>query len=453
MLAQLSRGLRCILWGDAVRPALPGRVRANIQAQQQDSEKLIGWIQLAIVMIFAILYFVAPKDLMPNEGVRLVPFILAAYIAFTILRLLLAYYLSLPRWFVALSVVADIALLLIMIWSFHLQYMQPPSFYLKAPTLLYIFIFISLRALRFEAGFVVLAGMVSAIGWIMMFVYVIIAEPGNPMITRNYVEYLTTNSVLIGGEVDKIISIVMVTGILALAISRARGMLERSVAEGETARTLSRFFPSAVVEQMTESETEVSLGQGVERDAAILMIDLRNFTPITKDLNPDELVNLILDYQSRMVPIIRANNGVVDRFEGDGIVASFGSVTESKSYGADVLKAVDELIEAADKWRIERIELGMPPIEVGMAATTGRIVFGIIGDEERLEYTILGDCVNVSAKLEKHTKQEKVRALASAEVLIVAEKQGYKPPRDMLQLSGRSVEGVNYPMDLVVLAE
>ena len=148
--------------------------------------------------------------------------ILATYLFFTLIRLYLVYKHRLPGWFISLSVVADIALLMITIWSFHLQYAQPPSFYLKAPTLLYIFIFIALRALRFEARYVVLAGIVSAIGWVLMFFYVIIAEPGNPMITRDYVQYLTSNSVLIGGELDKIISILMVTGILALAISRAR---------------------------------------------------------------------------------------------------------------------------------------------------------------------------------------------------------------------------------------
>ena len=146
----------------------------------------------------------------------------------------------LPGWFISLSVVADIALLMIIIWSFHLQYGQPLSFYLKAPTLLYIFIFIALRALRFEVRYIVLAGGVSALGWALIFLYVIFAECGNLMITRDYTQYLTTNSVLIAGELDKLISIVIVTGILALAISRARGLLEWSVVEGDRGRTLSR---------------------------------------------------------------------------------------------------------------------------------------------------------------------------------------------------------------------
>ena len=449
MLPVLGR----ILWGNAERRLLPDRIRANIQQQQQDSEKLIGWIQLAIVSIFSVLYAVSPTAFSISETVRLVPYILATYFLFTLMRLYLVYRHSLPGWFISLSVIADIALLMITIWSFHLQYDQPPSFYLKAPTLLYIFIFIALRALRFEARYVILAGGVSAVSWVLMFVYVILAEPGNPMITRDYVQYLTTNSVLIGGELDKIISILMVTGILALAISRARGLLERSVTEGDTARSLSRFFAPAVIEQMATAEQEVSLGEGVEREAAILMMDLRGFTPFAQNLSPDDLICLIVDYQSRMVPIIRKHNGVIDRFEGDGIIASFGSVKESTTYAADVLASTVELIEAADAWHTERRSEGLEPINVGIAVTSGTIVFGIIGDEERLEYTILGDCVNLSAKIEKHTKVENVRALASAEVIARARERGYdSDTQNFRSLPARDVEGVDYQVDLVVLA-
>ena len=75
------------------------------------------------------------------------------------------------------SVIADTLLLMVLIWSFHLQYEQPPSFYLKAPTLLYVFIFIALRALRFEPQFVVLAGLVAVLGWILMVFYVAYGDP------------------------------------------------------------------------------------------------------------------------------------------------------------------------------------------------------------------------------------------------------------------------------------
>ena len=96
---------------------------------------------------------------------------------FTIIRLYVVYRHVLPGWFISLSVVADIALLMITIWSFHLQYGQPLSFYLKAPTLLYNFIFFALRALRFEARYIVLAGGVSALGWVPIFYMLFLPSP------------------------------------------------------------------------------------------------------------------------------------------------------------------------------------------------------------------------------------------------------------------------------------
>ena len=84
--------------------------------------------------------------------------------------------------------------------------MQPPSFYLRVPTLLYIFIFIALRALRPEARFVVLAGIVAALGWSLLALYAVSGPEGMEMITRDYVLYMTSNSVLIGAEIDKIVS-------------------------------------------------------------------------------------------------------------------------------------------------------------------------------------------------------------------------------------------------------
>ena len=83
----------------------------------------------------------------------------------------------LPAWLLALSIIIDMALLFGLIWSFHLQYAQPPSFYLKAPTLLYVFIFIALRALRFEAKYVVFAGLAAALGWLAMVLYVVFVDP------------------------------------------------------------------------------------------------------------------------------------------------------------------------------------------------------------------------------------------------------------------------------------
>jgi len=94
-----------------------------------------------------------------------------------------------------------------LIWCFHIQYGQPPAFYLKAPTLLYVFIFIALRALRFEARYVLISGFAAAAGWLALVVYAAAFDPRGMAVTRNYVEYMTSARILWGAEIDKVIAI------------------------------------------------------------------------------------------------------------------------------------------------------------------------------------------------------------------------------------------------------
>ena len=114
------------------------------------------------------LYSLSPKTFDTDVAITPVPWALTAYLAFTGVRLFLGYRNALTRWFLTLSVIVDMALLMGLIWSFHIQYEQPTAFVLKAPTLLYVFIFIALRALRFDAFFVLLAGSTAAVGWLFM---------------------------------------------------------------------------------------------------------------------------------------------------------------------------------------------------------------------------------------------------------------------------------------------
>ena len=213
-------------------PVLPQRLRLAIQDQQERSEVLISIIQLIIVAIFGLLYAVAPKTFSQDADFAPVPWVLAMYLAFSLIRLALALRRQLPDWMLYLSSAVDVALLVGLIWSFHLQYEQPPSFYLKAPTMLYLFIFIAIRALHFDPRFVVSTGICAAFGWAVLVAYVMYSDPVDNMVTRDYVEYMTSNSVLIGAEFDKIVSILMVTGVLALALHRARKLLVDSVVEG-----------------------------------------------------------------------------------------------------------------------------------------------------------------------------------------------------------------------------
>jgi adenylate cyclase len=180
------------------------------------------------------------------------------------------------------------------------------------------------------------------------------------------------------------------------------------------------------------------------------MVDLRSFTLLAHQLEPRAVMELLSDYQSRMVAEIDRHGGSVDKFMGDGILASFGATRPSASYAADGLRAVESVIEAAVSWAVERRAAGLPAPATGAALVTGQVMFGAVGDKSRLEYTVIGDPVNLVAKLEKHTKDEAVAALCTAETYQLALQQGYEPGRARVeQRPGRTIAGVDRQIDLV----
>lgn len=441
---------------DKVTAVLPAPVRAAMAVQQESSEILIGWIQLALVVGFGALYAISPKTFPPEATLHPIPWVLGAYCAFTVLRLRLAYRRRLAGWFLALSVVADVALLLGTIWSFHVQYMQPAAFYLKAPTVLYLFIFIALRTLRFEPRYVVLAGVAAAGGWVLMVVYAAFLDGMNSPITRDYVLYLTTNAILVGAEFDKVVSILTVTAILAIAIVRARRLLVEAVRESLAARELSRFFARDVADRITDLDHAVEIGRGEVREAAVVFVDMRGFSQMAAEIPPDDLIALLSDYQRSLVPILQHHGGSIDKFLGDGIMATFGATRTGATPAADGLRAVDAVMAEASAWRQRRLADGLPAPAVGAAVAAGPVVFGAVGDDTRLEYTVIGSAVNLAAKLEKHTKTEGVRALTDRATFERARSEGYTAEQggayvpDILER--RHVIGLDDPVDLVILA-
>ena len=264
---------------------------------------------------------------------------LAAYLAFTLLRLALAYRHRLPEWLRYASIVVDMTLLLGLIWSFHLQYMQPPSFYLKAPTLLYVFIFIALRTLNFDARKVLTAGVVAVVGWLVLVAYVITIDPRDTMITRDYVQYLTSNSVLIGAEVDKIIVILVVTAILGYAIMRNRRLLTFAVTESASNQDLARFVPSEVADLIKTSDDGLQVGSGERREATVLFLDLEGFTGLSERLAPEDLVGTLNQFYAAVAEPLARHDGVINQFQGDAVLATFNAPRRNADHAANAVRA------------------------------------------------------------------------------------------------------------------
>ena len=387
-----------LVLGEGPKGSPPERVRWLIVEQQVRSEILIGWVQLALVLFFLVLYTVSAKT---SAGTRFlpVPWVLAAFLGFTLLRLVAAHRRWLNPPLLVIGVCIDMALLMGLIWSFHLQYEQPAPFYLKAPTLLYVFLFIALRALRFEPLYVATAGIAAAAGWLLLLAYA--AMSGAMVVTRDYVHYMTSNSVLVGAEIDKVISILLVTAVLVLGLVRARRILFRAVLDSVLAKDLSRFVAPEVADRISTSEHGLQPGDGEVREASVLFTDIEGFSTISENVTPEVLVSLLNAYFEAVSAAVDRHGGAITQFQGDAMLVTFNAIKADPDHAAHAVRcalAIQQATYAKEFGKGVRMR-------TRCGINTGRIVTGAVGARNRLLYTVHGDEVNIAARLEQLNKK------------------------------------------------
>jgi len=182
-----------------------------------------------------------------------------------------------------------------------------------------------------------------------------------------------------------------------------------------------------------------------------MMLDIRGFTGATARLAPQEVVALLTRLHARIIPAVRRHNGVVDKFLGDGVMVTFGAVRPSQRPAADALAALEAVLAEADSWQREAAEETGVRLVVNGAVAAGPVMFAVVGALDRLEYTVIGEAVNLAAKLEKHNKVEATRALTTAETLAMARVQGWTGGNALLARPAQIVAGAAQPIDLVAL--
>jgi adenylate cyclase len=193
-------------------------------------------------------------------------------------------------------------------------------------------------------------------------------------------------------------------GELATAFNRMlKGLIERDKVHD----LFGKFVSRAVAEQALAGG--VVLG-GEERQVTVLFSDLRNFTALSERRSPQEVVALLNTYLTRMSGVIDKNNGVVDKFLGDGMMAIFGAPIAGEDDAGDALQAALAMCAALDDLNEEFAVQGLPRLEMGIGINTDVVVAGNMGSLSRLNYTVIGDGVNLAARIEGLTKRKDFNA-------------------------------------------
>jgi adenylate cyclase len=188
----------------------------------------------------------------------------------------------------------------------------------------------------------------------------------------------------------------------------AKGLEERERVKSAFSRYVSHQVADAILASGNPTEMK-----GTRRRVTVLFSDIRGFTAMSEHLKPEEVVGVLNDYFERMVEIVFRNNGTLDKFIGDGLMAIFGAPAEDPDQEEHALRAALEMRQALSEIAVKIRERHGVELRIGMGINSGHAIVGNIGSSKRMEYTAIGDPVNLASRLESHTKELGVDLLIS----------------------------------------
>ncbi len=208
----------------------------------------------------------------------------------------------------------------------------------------------------------------------------------------------------------------LVAPVAALVLSYVSSAAIRYATTGRELRrtrgTLDRYISPALVDYVLENLETVELG-GQKKELTILFSDVRNFTTLTESADPTELIKLLNEYLEAMTEIIFKYDGIVDKFIGDGIMAYWGAFTPGRNHALLASQASLEMLERLAELNRRGESEGRKTIAIGIGLNTGEVIFGNVGSGKKIEFTVIGDPVNLAARLESLNKEFKTSIIIS----------------------------------------
>lgn len=213
------------------------------------------------------------------------------------------------------------------------------------------------------------------------------------------------------GLVLPIVSPLLLT-VLIFVIQSLWGFFAETRNKRQLATLFGQYIPPELVEEMAESPSKIDIS-GESRELTVLFSDVRDFTSISEGLDPHELTTLMNEMLTPMTHVIHDHRGTIDKYMGDAIMAFWGAPLADPLHARHALDAALDMIKALPMINQRFAERGWPQIRIGVGLNTGVMSVGNMGSEFRMAYTVMGDAVNLGARLEGLTKQYGVDIIVS----------------------------------------
>lgn len=241
-------------------------------------------------------------------------------------------------------------------------------------------------------------------------------QDGRTIISNDFITHMLGSTVSGEFYFSTLLTFVFSGLILAFFTYQSRKLIYEAVTLEKAKMQVSRYFSPNVFDRITTTDENMLTSSGRKQDVAVMFTDIRDFTTLSETLKPEEVVELLKEYHAKMVNIIFENGGTLDKFIGDGIMATFGTPDPKSDDAYRAVIAGVEMKKALTDLNSERKKRGQVEIRQGIGIHFGSVIAGNIGTENRMEYTVIGDTVNLASRIESKCKELKSDFLISESV-------------------------------------
>lgn len=323
------------------------------------------------------------------------------------------------------------------------HYVLPPAVMMDSTKAMYFFMFLMQAVFSLRPGLVVCCGICIAVargGMWLWFVY----QPGvftNLDLPEQTAQAFVAarpdpNFLFLGYGATELLVVLIVAAGLAIVAERSRRLVRRRISAERTRSSLARYFSPNVADRLSQAEDP--FGNSREQDVAVLFADIIGFTKLCESEGANDVINLLREYHDRFGKAVFDNHGTIDKYIGDGLMATFGTPDPSPLDPSNALHCAKDMLKALDTWNEERTSIGLATVRVGIGVHYGRVIAGDIGNDRRLEYSVIGDTVNIASRLEQLTRTLGSSLVVSNDLISALNKDD---ARQLSLLNGLSAAG------------
>jgi len=213
-----------------------------------------------------------------------------------------------------------------------------------------------------------------------------------------------------------------------------------------------RYVSDSVVEELMRDPDNIALG-GQRRTLTIMFCDIRGFTAYSENKPPEEVVSRLNEYLTAMTAIILRHGGTLDKYLGDGLMAFFGAPVYYPDHITRAVQTAIEMQKAIDKLNREWTAKNEPPLKIGIGINSGSALVGNVGSPDRMDYTLIGEDVNLASRVEGLTKTYGTYIVISERTIKMAEMENIKLPREPEYLGHAEVKGFTNTIGVYTVSE